>query len=112
MANESINNNEQFKISAKVVDRMNGLRQYSNIRLIRIVSKDHNLLIMEDFMPVIGEIDGKVEIVVNDEIIPYDNIKGFYMHKKNQFYLLIEEYKKTGMTIDSVLTEGKEEKDA
>lgn len=108
MANESLNTNEQFKISAKVVDRENGMKQYENIRLIRIVSKDHNLLIMEDFMPVIGEIDGKVEIVVDDKVVPYNNIKGFYMHKKNQFYLLIEEYKKEELTLESVLGEGKE----
>lgn len=112
MANENLNSEEQFKISAKVVDRDNGMKQYENIRLVRIVSKDHNLLIMEDFMPVIGKIDGKVELVVNDNVVPYNNIKGFYMHKKNQFYLLIEEYKKEEVTLETVLSDGKEGENA
>ncbi len=112
MANESINSEQQFKISAQVVDRADGMKQYDNIRLIRIVSKDHNLLIMEDFMPVIGKIDGRVEIVVDDKVIPFNNIIGFYMHKKNHFYLLIEEYKKTELTLESVLGEGKEGENA
>ena len=50
------------------------------------------MLIMEDFMPVIGEVTGKVELVLENEIIPYQGIHGFYMHKKNQFRLLIESY--------------------
>ena len=58
--------------------------------MIRIKSKDHNLLIMEDYMPVIGEITGRVEFVFDDQSIPYENIHGFYMHKQNIFSLLID----------------------
>lgn len=112
MEKDLANNTEQFKICAKVVDRENGMQIYENIRLVRVISKDHNLLIMEDFMPVLGQIDGRIELVVGDKIVPYHNIKGFYMHKKNQFYLLIEEYKKVEKTLDEVLSEGKEGADA
>ena len=103
MENDLTTNNNIYKISAKVVDRETGMTFYDNIRMIRIVSKDHNLLVMEDFMPVIGEIDGTIEIVQDEDIIPFKNIKGFYMHKKNQFYLLIENYKTVEKTIDEVL---------
>lgn len=92
-SNYSVNEErEHYKISAKVVDRENGMQEFDDIRLIRVVSDNHNVLIMEDYMPVIGEIKGKVEIVTNDKVIPFDPITGFYMHKKNCFYLLIEEH--------------------
>ena len=68
-----------------------GLQEYDNIRMIRIKSKSHTLLIMEDFMPVIGEIDGMVEIVFGEKAVAINNIRGFYMHKKNEFNLLIRD---------------------
>ena len=80
----------KYKICADVVDAMNGLQQYDNIRMIRVKSKDHNLLIMEDYLPVIGEIDGFVEIIFDDSTIKLENIHGYYMHKKNKFSLLVE----------------------
>lgn len=83
---------EHYKITAKVVDRENGMQTFDNIRLVRVLSKTHNLLIMEDYLPVIGEIAGKVEIVTGDKVIPFDPIHGFYMHKKNCFYLLIQDH--------------------
>ena len=85
----------KYKISAEVVDRRIGAQSYNNIRMIRIISNDHNLLIMEDYMPVIGEVTGKVELVMDDMIVPFSTIHGFYMHKKNQFSLLIENYEGT-----------------
>ena len=80
----------KYKIYADVVDSVNGLHQYENIRMIRVKSKDYNLLIMEDYMPVIGEIDGFVEIVFDDSTIKLEDIHGYYMHKKNKFSLLID----------------------
>lgn len=82
----------KYKICAEVVDRENGAQSYDNIRMVRVISKDHNLLIMEDYMPVIGEITGKVELIMDDKIIPFSSVHGFYMHKKNRFSLLIENH--------------------
>ena len=82
----------KYKISAEVVDRESGTQSYKNIRMIRVVSTNHNLLIMEDYMPVIGEITGKVELIMDDKIIPFSSVHGFYMHKKNRFSLLIENH--------------------
>ena len=81
-----------YKIMAKVVDRENGLQEYENIRMVRVASKDYNLLIMEDYMPVIGQINGTVEFVTESNVIPFEPIHGFFMHKKNCFYLLIEDH--------------------
>lgn len=90
---------ESYKIEAKVVDRENGMQEYDNIRMIRVVSKDYNLLIMEDYMPLIGEIAGSVEVVTDSDVIRFDPIHGFFMHKKNCFYLLIEDHLAEGEDI-------------
>ena len=78
-------------IKVKVFDIRNGMRVYDNIRIIRIISKDYNLLIMKDYLPIIGEIEGSVDIkndVVNES---FKNIKAFYMNSDNVFNLMIKE---------------------
>jgi hypothetical protein len=60
---------------------------------------------MKNFMPVIGELDGSVEFVFAKDVIKMENLKGFYMHKKNIFSLLVEEG-------DASPVEYKEEADA
>ena len=78
-------------IKVKVFDIRNGMRVYDNIKIIRITSKDYNLLIMKDYLPIIGEIEGSVDIkndVVNES---FKNIKAFYMNSDNVFNLMIKE---------------------
>ena len=78
-------------IKVKVFDIRNGMRVYDNIKIIRIISKDYNLLIMKDYLPIIGEIEGSVDIkndVVNES---FKNIKAFYMSSDNVFNLMIKE---------------------
>lgn len=78
-------------IKVKVFDIRNGMRVYDNIKIIRIISKDYNLLIMKDYLPIIGEIDGSVDIkndVVNES---FKDIKAFYMNSNNVFNLMIKE---------------------
>ena len=78
-------------IKVKVFDIRNGMRVYDNIKIIRIISKDYNLLIMKDYLPIIGEIEGSVDIkndVVNEW---FKNIKAFYMNSDNVFNLMIKE---------------------
>lgn len=78
-------------MKAKVVSLLNGLQEFENLEMIRIKSNRHTLLIMKNFMPVIGELDGSVEFVFAKDVIKMDNLKGYYMHKKNAFSLLVEE---------------------
>ena len=78
-------------IKVKVFDIRDGMRVYDNIKIIRIISKDYNLLIMKDYFPIIGEIEGSVDIkndVVNES---FKNIKAFYMNSDNVFNLMIKE---------------------
>ena len=66
------------------------IRTIYNVKLIRIKSAKYNLLIMKDYMPIVGEIDGSVTIEV-DRSINYPNIKAIYSLSHNVFYLLIKE---------------------
>ena len=49
-------------VTARVYSIVNGVKEIQHVRLIRIKSRKYNLLIMEDYMPVLGEIDGDVTI--------------------------------------------------
>ena len=78
-------------IKVKIFDIKNGLRVYDNIKIIRIISKDYNLLIMKDYLPIIGEIEGTVDIK-NDEVnLSFKDIKAFYMNSDNIFNLMTKE---------------------
>ena len=73
----------------KVLDIKSGLQVYENIKFIRILSEKYNLLIMRDYLPIIGEIKGNVEIQ-GTESLKFENIKGFYINKANEFSLIIK----------------------
>ena len=46
---------------------------------------------MQDYLPILGEIEGSVDIK-NEEIeLNYKNIKAFYMNSGNVFNLMIKE---------------------
>ena len=78
-------------IKVRISDIENGLREYKDIKIIRIISKDYNLLIMKDYLPIIGEIEGSVDIK-NDEVnLSFKDIKAFYMNSNNEFNLMIKE---------------------
>lgn len=78
-------------IKVKVFDIKNGLRVYENIKIIRIISKDYNLLIMKDYLPIIGEIDGSVDIKNESTDLSFKDIRAFYMNSDNVFNLMIKE---------------------
>jgi len=78
-------------IRANVLSLNHGLQEYEKVNFIRIKSKFYNIIIMKDYLPIIGEIQGSVEIELQDKTIKLDNIIGYYMHKKNNFHLFIKE---------------------
>ena len=78
-------------MKVRVFDMQHGLVEYEDVKTIRIVSRDYNLLIMKDYMPIIGEIVGSVDINGEDTSLSYKKIKAFYMNSKNVFNLMIEE---------------------
>ena len=52
------------KITATVLGIDEGFQKFEQVDMIRIKSEKYTLLIMDDYMPVIGRIDGMVEIVL------------------------------------------------
>ena len=88
MAEETV----KHKIKANVFSIENGHVQFENVKAVRIISDKYNILIMEDFLPVIGEVKGNVSIVLDDSTEEFNNITGYYKHSHNQFELLIKGY--------------------
>lgn len=84
-------NPSKGSITARVIDYQKGMNVIQNIRGIRIQSADYVLLIMEDYVPTIGKIDGKLVFLTMEDEIVYENVKGFYKHQYNEFTVLIEE---------------------
>lgn len=78
-------------IKVRVFDMAHGLREYDNITIVRIISKDYNLLIMRDYLPIIGEIEGSVDIKNDSVNLSFKDIKAFYMNSENVFNLMIKE---------------------
>ena len=84
------NNEKNSEMRVRVFD-LDGLAEYEDVKIVRIVSKDYNLLIMKDYLPIIGEIEGNVDIKSEKEEINLKNIKAFYMNSNNEFNLMIRE---------------------
>ena len=87
------NNNETSREMKVRVFDLNGLVEYENVKIVRITSKDYNLLIMKDYLPIIGEIEGNVDIKSETEEINLKNISAFYMNSNNEFNLMVKEGK-------------------
>lgn len=79
------------KITATVLGIDEGFQKFEQVDMISIKSEKYTLLIMDDYMPVIGRIDGMVEIVSGEDTRSFQPIHGFYTHRKNTFELLIKE---------------------
>ena len=79
------------KITATVLGIDEGFQKFEQVDMIRIKSEKYTLLIMDDYMPVIGRIDGMVEIVSGEDTRSFQPIHGLYTHRKNTFELLIKE---------------------
>ena len=82
-------NNSGIKV--RIFDMDHGLREYEDIKIIRIISKDYNLLIMKDYLPIIGEIEGSVDIKNDNVDLSIKDIKAFNMNSNNVFNLMIKE---------------------
>lgn len=79
------------KIKVKVISMKDGLQEIEHVRMVRIVSKTYNLLIMEDYMPVIGEIEGTVTVVSDEDEYRYEAVNGYFSCRKNVFSLMLSE---------------------
>lgn len=82
---------EAGQINARIIDAKSGLKVLSGVYAVRIHSKDFYALIMNDYLPTLGKIEGDI-IFLNDEGEHYfRDVRGFYKHQHNEFTLLVEE---------------------
>lgn len=82
-------NSDGFKVRIFSLDK--GLIEYEHIKIVRIISKNYNLLIMQDYLPILGEIEGSVDIKNEEMELNYKKVKAFYMNSGNVFNLMIKE---------------------
>ena len=78
-------------IKVRIFDLNTGLTEYEHIKIVRIISKDYNLLIMKDYLPIIGELEGSITIKSDEVNLSFEDVKAFYMNSDNVFNLLIKE---------------------
>jgi len=78
-------------MSVKILNINEGLIEYDDVKYIRIKSKYYNLMIMKDYLPIIGEIEGDIKFELIKDTVKLSNIKGYFMNKQNQFNLFIKE---------------------
>ena len=78
-------------ILVKIFTLSRGLEIFHDVKIIRIKSTDYNLLIMPNYMPLLGEIKGNIDI--ESEIISkhFENIDAYYVNTNNVFSLFIRE---------------------
>ena len=77
------------KITARIMDEEHGLLILESVSAVRIRSKNYVLLMMNDYLPSLGEIDGDVYFITRENETVYKGIKGFYKNQHNEFTLLI-----------------------
>ena len=76
-------------ISARIMSEKEGLEPLDDVRAVRILSRGYNLLIMDDYMPTIGEVHGDVIFLLRDGEKKYLGVDGFFKHQGNRFTLFI-----------------------
>lgn len=85
------NNIKKKSMSVKILNINKGLIEYHDVKYIRIKSKYYNLMIMQDYLPIIGELEGDIKFELVNDTIELNNIQGYFMNKQNQFNLFIKD---------------------
>lgn len=68
-----------------------GLELIENVVAIRIKSKDYNLLILKDYISLLGEVHGLLEIETENDTISFDNVNANFMNDNNVFSVVFDE---------------------
>ena len=79
--------NTSSNIELQLLNINGDVKKYDDVKFIRIISQKYNLIIMKDYLPIIGEVQGSVEIERLDGTIKMDKVRGYFMHKHNKFNL-------------------------
>ena len=81
---------ENKGILVNVFELETGLTTYKDCEYIRITDEKYNLLVMLDYTPIIGEVNGKIDIMYNAQEIHYEGVKASFMNSNNVFNLMIQ----------------------
>lgn len=74
-------------ITVQLLNIAGDVTKYEDVKFIKIRSKKYNLIIMKDYLPIIGEIQGEIQIGREKEDINMKKVRGYFMHKHNNFNL-------------------------
>lgn len=77
-------------MKVKIFTLQKGLEEYDDVNAIRIKSSDYNLLILKDYLPIMGKLEGDFEFEVKDNKVVLNNIIAYYVNENNVFNIIIE----------------------
>lgn len=75
----------------KIYSLKRGLEVLEAVKAIRIKSDTYNLLIMKDYMPIIGEIRGGFWVETETDTLALEDIQAYYVNQNNVFEIIIKE---------------------
>lgn len=85
---EEIGNRQEMQnITVQLLNIAGDVKLYEDVKFIKIRSQKYNLIIMKDYLPIIGEIQGEIQIGREKEDINMKKVRGYFMHKHNKFNL-------------------------
>ena len=85
---EEIGNRQEMQnITVQLLNIAGDVKLYEYVKFIKIRSQKYNLIIMKDYLPIIGEIQGEIQIGREKEDINMKKVRGYFMHKHNKFNL-------------------------
>ena len=85
---EEIGNRQEMEnITVQLLNIAGDVKLYEDVKFIKIRSQKYNLIIMKDYLPIIGEIQGEIQIGREKEDINMKKVRGYFMHKHNKFNL-------------------------
>lgn len=79
---------ERVGMKVYLFDIENGMREYQDVKMIKLKSSHYQLMILSDHTPLIGELDGTILILNKEEEIKLSHIKGFYSCLDNEFHFI------------------------
>ena len=83
--------NETQNIEVQLLNINGDVKTYNDVKFIKVISTKYNLIIMKDYLPIIGEVQGEIEIGREKENIKMKKVRGYFMHKHNKFNLFYAE---------------------
>ncbi len=78
-------------IEVRISSFERGIEVIPGVQIIRIDSRDYNLLIMVDYASLLGELSGSIQIVTLTDRIVFENMDAFYCLRNNVFELMVKE---------------------